>query len=93
MSMPPALAEFVEAYIAAVRKRFDEAVALNQTAITEGDRAFFDGAFFCYQDTMKMLKAELEQRGYPTEDLEPIIPEAPEMPSITVVPEPDDEVL
>ncbi|MGB3612187.1 MAG: hypothetical protein WBA10_00225 [Elainellaceae cyanobacterium] len=91
--MSPELTEFVKAYIAAVHKRFDEAVALNQTAITEGDRAFFDGAFFCYQDTMKILKAELGAREVETSDLEPIIPEAPAMPSITVVPEPDDEEI
>ncbi|MEO0409784.1 MAG: hypothetical protein AAF289_20780 [Cyanobacteria bacterium P01_A01_bin.135] len=92
--MPPELDEFVRAYIAAVHKRFEEAITLNQTAVTEGDRAFFDGVFFCYQDTMKMLKAELEGQDYPIDDLEPIVPIAPEMPSVTVIPEPEeDEIL
>jgi len=91
--MPTELSEFVKVYIAAVRKRFDEATLLSQKAVTEGDRAFFDGAFFCYQDTMKILKAELEAQGIETSDLEPIIPEAPAMPSITVVPEDDEEEI
>ncbi len=88
--MPPELTEFVEAYVAAVHKRFGEAVLLNKAAVTEGDRAFFDGAFFCYQDTMKILKAELEAQGYSTDGLDLIIPEAPSALSIVVSSQPDE---
>ncbi|MGF1513700.1 MAG: hypothetical protein ACFB5Z_08400 [Elainellaceae cyanobacterium] len=88
--MSSELTEFVKAYIAAVHKRFDEAVLLNKAAVTEGDRAFFDGAFFCYQDTMKILKAELEAKGFSTSELEPIIPEAPSAVSVVVSSQPDE---
>lgn len=88
--MSPELTDFVKAYVAAVHKRFDEAVLLNKAAVTEGDRAFFDGAFFCYQDTMKILKAELEAKGYSTDELGAIIPEAPQSVSVVVSSQPDE---
>ena len=85
---------FVKDYIAAVHKRFEEAIALNQKSVTEGDRAFFDGAFFCYQDTMKILRTELESHGYDTTDLEPIEPTLPEAEKISyITPSSDQEIL
>lgn len=85
---------FVKAYIEAVHKRFEEAIALNQTSVTEGDRAFFDGAFFCYQDTMKILRKELKAHGYDTTDLEPMEPVLPEAEKINyITPSSDQEIL
>lgn len=85
---------FVKDYINAVHKRFEEAIALNQKSVTEGDRAFFDGAFFCYQDTMKILRQELESHGYDPSEFEPMEPVLPEAEKISyITPSSDQEVL
>ncbi|MGK7890047.1 MAG: hypothetical protein AB4042_11990 [Leptolyngbyaceae cyanobacterium] len=84
----------IQDYVAAVHRRFEEAIALNQKSVTEGDRAFFDGAFFCYQDTMKMLRQQLEDHGYDPSDLEPLEPQLPEAEKISyITPSSDQEVL
>jgi len=88
------LQDFIRAYIAAVHQRFDEAVALDQKSITEADRAFFDGVTFCYQDALKILKQELEARGYDAEGFEPIVPEKPESNRVEIpLPRGDREIL
>lgn len=94
--MNPEVQAFIKDYIAAVHKRFEEAIALNHKSVTEGDRAFFDGAFFCYQDTMKILRKELESHGYdPTElePMEPVLPETEKISYITPSSEQDKEIL
>ena len=94
--MNPEVQTFVKDYIAAIHTRFEEAIALNQKSVTEGDRAFFDGAFFCYQDAMKILRKELEAHGYdPTElePMEPVLPDAEKISYITPSSEQDKEIL
>lgn len=92
--MDAAMKELIQNYVAAVHQRFEEAIALNQKSVTEGDRAFFDGAFFCYRDTMKMLRQQLEAHGYDPSEFEPLEPVLPETEKISyVTPSSDQEVL
>ncbi|MEM9212951.1 MAG: hypothetical protein AAGD25_01110 [Cyanobacteria bacterium P01_F01_bin.150] len=83
--MNPEVEDLIKTYIAAVHNRFEEAIALNQKSVTEGDRAFFDGAFFCYQDTMKILRKELMAHGYDTSGLEPMEPVLPDKEKISYI--------
>ncbi|NER00661.1 MAG: hypothetical protein F6K30_28875 [Cyanothece sp. SIO2G6] len=86
--------ELIQNYVAAVHRRFEQAIALNQKSVTEGDRAFFDGAFFCYQDTMKLLRQQLEEQGYNPNEFEPLEPVLPEAEKISyITPSSDQEVL
>ena len=92
--MNPELQRLVKGYIAAIHQRFEQAIALNQKSVTEGDRAFFDGAFFCYQDAMKILRQELESQGYDPTEFEPMEPTLPESEKIDyITPSSDQEVL
>lgn len=70
------LQAFLQAYIGALHKRLIFALEQDEKSSTEADMAFFDGAIFCYQDVLKILKEELHAHGYATETLEPILIEA-----------------
>ncbi|MGB3491821.1 MAG: hypothetical protein WBA57_03770 [Elainellaceae cyanobacterium] len=70
------LHEFLKAYIAAVHKRLFQALDHDEKSQTEADLAFFDGAIFCYQDTLKMLKEQMQALGHDVEPFEPIVIEA-----------------
>ncbi|NET09974.1 MAG: hypothetical protein F6K16_35790, partial [Symploca sp. SIO2B6] len=71
-----------------------EAIALNHKSVTEDDRAFFDGAFFCYQDSMKILRQQLEAHGYDPSEFEPMEPVLPDSEKISfITPSSDQDVL
>jgi len=92
----PDMNSFLKDYISAIHQRFEQAIALNQKSVTEGDRAFFDGAFFCYQDAMKILRQQLDEHGYDPQDfepLEPVLPESEKIDYITPSSESDKEIL
>jgi hypothetical protein len=72
----PELHSFLKDYIAAVHKRFIFALEQDEKSRTEADMAFFDGAIFCYQDTLKILTEQLKEHGYDPESLEPIVIQA-----------------
>ncbi len=74
--MNPELHTFLKAYIAALHKRFIFALEQDEKSKTEADMAFFDGAIFCYQDVLKILKEQLTEQGLDPELLEPILIEA-----------------
>ena len=67
---------FLKAYIAALHQRFIFALEQDEKSKTEADLAFFDGAVFCYQDVLKILKEQLKEQGFDPELLEPIMIEA-----------------
>lgn len=89
------LNEFLNAYIAAVHKRLFQALDHDEKSKTEADMAFFDGAIFCYQDTLKILKEQLQALGHEVEPFEPIIIEAERRHSPIPAPDPssDPEML
>ncbi|GEM_PF-2972435 len=70
------LHEFLKAYIAAVHKRLFQALEHDEKSKTEADMAFFDGAIFCYQDTLKILKEQLQTLEHDTAPFEPIVIDA-----------------
>lgn len=70
------LHDFLKAYLDAVHKRLFQALEHDEKSKTEADMAFFDGAIFCYQDTLKILKEQLEALGHDPEPFEPIVIEA-----------------
>ncbi len=74
--MNPELHAFLKAYIAALHKRFIFALEQDEKSQTEADLAFFDGAIFCYQDVLKILKEQIQEQGFDPEELEPILIEA-----------------
>lgn len=70
------LHQFLKAYIAAVHQRLFQALEHDEKSKTEADMAFFDGAIFCYQDTLKILKEQLQALDHDVNPFEPIVIDA-----------------
>lgn len=89
--MNPELHAFLKAYIAALHKRFIFALEQDEKSKTEADLAFFDGAIFCYQDVLKILKEQLKEQGFNPDELEPILIDAERRQSPVPPPAPSSE--